>query len=178
MGLKFGFVQLLSENGLYFPISTRKGSAYSFAKAMLFDKENQRPSAALRFLNGSLGYLARNRNYQLEVVSLDKNVMWVPTREQSDVMSGASAMPKDFQIFGGSHVVSEVFPQNIMNAIERRKSVAVECSVNIIDRRVSDTIDSVPPVEHKTVQERFKSPDGPWNEAVAYYLRRGNALAQ
>jgi hypothetical protein len=178
MGLKLGVVKFLSTVGLYIPIATRKGEAYSYATAFLFNA-NGEYAPALRFLNGSLGYIARNRHHQFEVFELGKTDCWVPTKEQSEVMKGISSMPNELLVFNGTYQASEVFPHNVVRTLERRKKNSLSSNQPVersVERRVSDSFDTVPPIEHETVQERFSEPEGLWNKVVAGYLREANLL--
>jgi hypothetical protein len=181
MGLKIGLVQVFANSGLYFPIATRKGEPYSYAKAF-FSIDVGKFVVALRFLNGSLGHLTLNPNFQLEVFELDKNIPWVPTKEQSAVMKNEAPMPKELVMFKGDHVVSEVFPSRRRPPTQERRLAEEQPSQKIlqrIERRVAEiATDSVspPPEVHTTLDARFGSVIDPWNVAVANFLRQGGAL--
>jgi hypothetical protein len=176
MGLKLGLVNLSAQYSLYFPIKTKKGSAYSYAKPYLIEGEDHK--VVLRFLDGSLGYLVWNDNFQFEVSMLETKVDWVPTEIQTLAMRGKS-IPREMVIFGGDCAISEIFPKKSKPLAERRVRISPEyLNFSKIDRRVSEVaVDpDLPPEKNKTLSERFEHPEGPWDKVVANCLRAGGAL--
>lgn len=189
MSLKTGIVEISSNTGYYFPITTRKGKEYSYARALFCWEprklengkwSDEKPKIYLRFLNGHLGCLIINTFFQLKVSHLDTSVMWVPTEKQFAVMYQGSSMSNDMVVFDGKHAISEVFPLSMKPQKDRRLGAGVK---PYLDQRVAeDPLEdesvrtSVPPEEHSELADRFKEPVGLWNQVVAKCLGIGQTV--
>ncbi len=140
MGLKYGLAGLASSTAVYVPMKNSCGREYSYTKVYLW---LQKPSIHLylRFLDGSLGRLVRNWQFQLEVGSIEPS-QWVSTKEQVEFLRDGIPIPKELIIFGGEYTVREIPYEEFL-----------------------------PPPQYHSDEARFESPVGIWNQVVSHCLK-------
>lgn len=145
MGIKIGIAGEAAREKLYVPLKEDNTRSMSYGRPFFFKEKNEKNERFyIRYLNGTIGHMAKNRNGQLEDFFLEF-ADWVPRKEEFLAMNGG-ALPADWIIFGGSHTVREV------------TDAELEC---------------LPEAQHRTDEARFKEPRSLWEMAIGHLLRIG-----